>query len=149
MEDRMPYKRQILCQIFIKVWREKKRAIPLLQAVAFNKCRYRTVWQVYELHISGLTVPLRSRQPSLFYSLYWKPQPRKNILQRKVPTMIARAQSTEAKHEFCLYSVSQRNLMHLNVRTEDSALWQIEQYKCHPTRKISSSLMQNKSHNIS
>jgi hypothetical protein len=30
-----------------------------------------------------------------FYSLYWKPQPRKNILQYKVPKMIGRAQSTK------------------------------------------------------
>jgi len=47
-----------------KSLKRKKLASPLLQAVALNKRRYRTVWQVAELYISALTVSWGSRQPS-------------------------------------------------------------------------------------
>jgi len=46
----------------------------------------------------------------------------------------------KVKPEVYPYSISQRNFMQLNVRNEGTAVWQIQQYKCHSTRKILSFL---------
>jgi len=135
MEDRMHNKRQISCHAFMKVLEMKWRLSLLLQAVALKKFFQRNICQMAELRCSAKIVFLRLSQPSLYYTLYWKQHSKKINLQCLVPTMIARAYCT-SNHDVYPYSKNQRNIMHLNVRTEVTAVWQLEQYKCHSTYNI-------------
>ena len=130
MEHWMSNKRQILCQIFIKVWREKTceyfAASSWIQQVPLQNC-LASVWIIYfspevETALFSIHCIESHNQERIFYNvkyLQWLPEP-----------------SLQSKTCIFSYSVSHRILMHLNVRTEVSALWQIEKYKCHHTRNI-------------
>ena len=72
MEGRMHNKRQIRCQIFIKVLNGKRRVSLLLQAVALMKRKHITVWQMAELCSSAMFLSLTSHQLSFFsYQPWW------------------------------------------------------------------------------